>query len=369
MRDLSDNSVETILLSQYPLPYDKIGSWTTMYRNYLNNPHSINIVICKEPKEKIRSVKYYFVNENLPLKIKMKLAGNSKLGYLKALKKAIRENTGRMIIQIIDNSGLTLEVNKYLCATGRRRDFYLQHFYHGFPPFPEKSTVYNSIDELILLTHDSHQAIRAKYGELTCRVSVLHNGIDTAKFCNIDDHARQKLLQQFGFTGKKVFLWCANDRPKKGLDFILGVWKSVHEKHKETVLMIIGSERNDQIKGVQFLGKIPNDDLPQYYQITDAYLFPTFYEEGFGLSLIEAMHCGAFSIASAVGGVPEVLQYGALGRLIQDPHSEAEWEQAITDVIHENYNLPQIPQNLYSLQQWNAGMNAIINNAKTAFTK
>lgn len=357
--------VKTLLLSQFPLPYAHIGSWTTLYRNYLSAAHGIDILICKPPKERIPSVQYYEVKESLPLQIKMRLTRNNKLGYLNALKKAIRENPGRLVIQVIDDSGLTVEVNRLLLATGRRKDFYLQHFYHGFSAFPQaKWPLYEAVDELTLLTHDSHKAILSEYGPLNCHVSVLHNGIDTRRFHKVDPARKHALQQQLGLAGKKVFMWCSADRPKKGLDFILKVWQKLYSDERQMLLVVIGATREQSYDGVTFLGRIPNESLAEYYQAADCYLFPTLWEEPFGLSLIEAMHCGAFCIASALGGVPEVLQYGKLGKLVQNPLDPAQWEQTINEFMDRKYPQPQIPESIYTLEQWNDGMNQIINASK-----
>jgi len=66
--------------------------------------------------------------------------------------------------------------------------------------------------------------------------------------------------------------------------------------------------RNHLLKtGVVYLGRIPNKKVAAYFQASECYLFPTLWHEAFGLSLIEALHCGNFCIASAIGGVSEVL--------------------------------------------------------------
>jgi L-malate glycosyltransferase len=121
-----------------------------------------------------------------------------------------------------------------------------------------------------------------------------------------------------------------------------------------------------KIEGVHYFGRIPNDKLPEYLQTTDCYLFPTLWHEGFGMSLIEALHCGNYCIASSIGGVPEVLQYGKLGKLIVNPHFVKEWEQAMMEFIENQISLPVISSDLYSTASWTEGMNAIISTAKNS---
>ena len=130
------------------------------------------------------------------------------------------------------------------------------------------------------------------------------------------------------------------------------------------VLWVIGCEPKTPIEGVHYLGRIANDELASYFQASDCYLFPTLWHEGFGLSLIEALHCGNFCIASAIGGVPEVLQYGKLGHLIDKPHYVSEWQKAITDYIENPQRGSSINPELYSSGSWSEGMNKIIMEAK-----
>lgn len=358
---------QVILISQFPLPYSKIGSWTTMYYNYLGSNHQIDYIICRKPEGVFDTVKYQFVSENLVDKIKRKFLKKPYLEYLKALGLVLKPNN-KYIIQIVDNFGIVKPLQDFLIQNDLRENCQIQFFYHGFPPFLENfhgRLFFESIDEMILLTHDSYKEHKDRYTILPCKFSVLYNGIDTEKFHKISSGEKVYFKNQLDLKDKKVFIWCSKDLPKKGLDFILEIWKKIHLQNKNTALLVIGATRNNQIEGVSFLGKIPNNELPKYYQMSDCYLFPTLCHEGFGMSLIEAMHSGCYCIASSLGGVPEVLQYGKLGKLIENPHFQQEWEEAILEFLNQTeIKDVVIPDDLYSTQSWNLGMNKIIENAK-----
>jgi glycosyltransferase involved in cell wall biosynthesis len=107
--------------------------------------------------------------------------------------------------------------------------------------------------------------------------------------------------------------------PKRGCT-IAGCLEKYLRKKQDIVLWVIRCEAKIPHYGVAFFGRIPNDELAVYFQAADCYLFPTLCHEGFGLSLIEALHCGNYTIASTLGGVPKVLQYGKVGMLIENPH-------------------------------------------------
>ncbi|WP_244160823.1 glycosyltransferase family 4 protein [Flavobacterium defluvii] len=333
----------------------------------MTSDHQIDHIICSKPETFFENVKYQIASEDIIDKIKRKFFKKRYLGYLKALNQVIKPDN-KYIIQIVDNFGIVKPLQEFLVKKGLRQNFQIQFFYHGYPPFLENFRgrwFFESIDEMVLLTHDSYKVHKDCYTILPCKFSVLHNGIDTTKFNKATFEQKINLRNELDLKDKKVFIWCSKDLPKKGLDFILQVWKNIYSQYKNTALLVVGAKRNIQIEGVHFLGSVPNNELPKYYQMSDCYLFPTLWHEGFGLSLIEALHSGCYCIASALGGVPEVLQYGKLGKLIENPHFQQEWEDAILEFLNQKeINETIIPDNLYSAQSWNLGMNKIIENAK-----
>lgn len=358
---------KVILISQFPLPYSHIGSWTTMYRNYLEKQNGIDIIICEKPDYYFENVAYQIVeSSNFSTQFLQKITKKKYLKYTDALDKIIKSGE-RYIIQIVDNYGVAKAVQKHLEKRGIKKQCYLQFFYHGFPAMSSTQQglrFYENTDEIIVLTKSSYQHFKTHATILPCRFSILNNGIDTTKFFALSPNEKQSLKETMNFKDQKIFVWCSQDRPKKGLDLILDVWKRISKVYTNSTLLIIGCDAKSPQDGVQYLGKIPNDALPKYYQIADAYLFPTLCLEGFGMSLIEALHCGCYCIASALGGVPEVLQFGKLGKLIENPHFITEWVQAIEDFLSTDLEPIAISSDLYSATKWQSDMNAIISQAK-----
>lgn len=83
------------------------------------------------------------------------------------------------------------------------------------------------------------------------------------------------------------------------------------------------------------------------------------------MSLAEALHCGCYCIASALGGVPEVLNFGKWGVLIENPNFVLEWITAIQDFLDNKTKLFEFPNDVFTAQKWNLEMNQIIENAKS----
>ena len=361
---------KVILLSQNPLPFSKIGSWTTLYKNYLDGEHLIDYVVCLEPEVKWETVNYSFVSNDIQTKIIKKWSKKPYFAYLKALDEIIVPNQ-KYIIQVVDNFGIIAPLVAFLKKKGVRNNFYIQFFYHGFTPFYgnfESRWFYENIEEMVLLTHDSYKKHLELYAILPTRFSILHNGINTKQFFPLPEEEKLHLKKKLGAENKTVFVWCSQDRPKKGLHLILDVWKRTYATRQDIVLWVIGCEPKTPQDGVVYLGQILNKELATYFQAADAYLFPTLWHEGFGMSLIEALHSGCFCIASALGGVPEVLEYGKYGKLIENPHFIKDWEKAIVDFLEKPLPLNTISPNIYSTECWNQNMNLIIDNAKKSLS-
>jgi glycosyltransferase involved in cell wall biosynthesis len=58
---------------------------------------------------------------------------------------------------------------------------------------------------------------------------------------------------------------------------------------------------------VHFLGRVPENILPQMYAAADVFVIPTAELECFGLIALEALACGRPVLATPVGAIPEVV--------------------------------------------------------------
>jgi len=92
-------------------------------------------------------------------------------------------------------------------------------------------------------------------------------------------------------------------------------------------LKIIGSGRDEgmlrKIAGptIEFLGKVNDDKLVEYYKKCKALIFPGV--EDFGLTVVEAQHFGAPIIAFRGGGALETIIEGKTGCFFEQPNRES----------------------------------------------
>jgi glycosyltransferase involved in cell wall biosynthesis len=84
--------------------------------------------------------------------------------------------------------------------------------------------------------------------------------------------------------------------------------------------------------GIEYLGETSHGKKVALLQNARATLFPIEWEEPFGLVMIESMACGTPVIATRWGAVPEVIEHGRSG-IVVDDYREMAGALAATDEL------------------------------------
>lgn len=145
------------------------------------------------------------------------------------------------------------------------------------------------------------------------------------------------LKEQFGIQDdEKVIIHVSNFRKIKNLPHIVDAFMKIRANMKAKLLLVgDGPEKHrvmDQVKeshyvkDVLFLGK--QENLAELYAISDLKLLLS-QQESFGLVLLEAMACGVPCIGSDVGGIPEVIDHGVDGYIVELGDTDAVAEYAV----------------------------------------
>jgi glycosyltransferase involved in cell wall biosynthesis len=74
------------------------------------------------------------------------------------------------------------------------------------------------------------------------------------------------------------------------------------------------------VGGIEYLGEVSHGEKVELLQDARATLFPIEWEEPFGLVMIESMACGTPVIATRWGAVPEVIEHGRSGIIVDRYH-------------------------------------------------
>jgi glycosyltransferase involved in cell wall biosynthesis len=172
------------------------------------------------------------------------------------------------------------------------------------------------------------------------RTKVVYGGADPARFSPEPDAARHGVL----FVGRLT--------PHKGVD------RLIEALPEDAALRVVGSAGHDPDpperdypnllrrlgaqRRVEFLGIVPDPDLPSLYRGAQVLALPSVHRtcygrevarsELLGLAAIEAMASGTPVVASRLGGLPEVVEDGVTGFLVE-PGNVAELRGRLAELL------------------------------------
>ncbi|MFF6015529.1 N-acetyl-alpha-D-glucosaminyl L-malate synthase BshA [Lysinibacillus fusiformis] len=192
------------------------------------------------------------------------------------------------------------------------------------------------IDKSDIVTSVSH-ALKEQTYELIDTVKpieTIYNFVDEREYFPRNSG---NLKEQFGIQeDEKVLIHVSNFRKIKNLPHIIDAFMKIRTNVKAKLLLVgDGPEKHrvmDQVKespymkDVLFLGK--QENLAELYAISDLKLLLS-QQESFGLVLLEAMACGVPCIGTNVGGIPEVIEHGVDGFIVELGDTEAVAEYAV----------------------------------------
>lgn len=185
--------------------------------------------------------------------------------------------------------------------------------------------------------------------ETTKPIETIYNFVDEDVFYPMDG---SKLKKEFGIReDERVLIHVSNFRKIKNIPDIIEAFMKVREAIPAKLLLVgDGPEKHrimDKVKtmpyknDVLFLGK--QENIAELFSISDLKLLLS-EKESFGLVLLEAMACGVPGIGTNIGGIPEVVDHGTNGYLVELGDVDAVAHYAI-ELLSDEAKLTQFRMN------------------------
>jgi glycosyltransferase involved in cell wall biosynthesis len=173
-------------------------------------------------------------------------------------------------------------------------------------------------------------------------VTVVHHGVDLARFTTQDPDRQARTLARYGIAEPYLLYPARLEHP--GKNHVTAVAALAHLRRRgeplpslvfagspwrqsEEILALIAKEGLED--RVTITGFIPDEELVDLYHGATAMLYPSRYE-GFGMPLVEAMAAGLPIICSTAACLPEVV--GDAGILV-DPEDAAAFAEAVARLL------------------------------------
>ena len=164
---------------------------------------------------------------------------------------------------------------------------------------------------------------------------IVYNGIDSKFFCDIKHKNKTESLRLI-YVGRLY--------KTKGISILISACKILKDQKVEFKLIIVGEgEEKENLEKqviqyeleeiVSFVGK--QNNVIDWLDNADIFIYPSIWEEGFGISVVEAMSRGCIPITFNRGGLPEIIDNGKNGFLV-DKIDEKELAQKIKEVDQLN---------------------------------
>lgn len=219
--------------------------------------------------------------------------------------------------------------------------------------------------KVIAISNDVKESLVGYLGIPENHISVIYNGVDTSRFTtNIQENLNNPV--RLVYVGRLI--------EEKGVQLTLEALSNLPKGLKWTFDVIgDGSYRKEleqqvntlEVKNqIHFMGNCVN--VPELLKEHDVFIHMPECEEGFGITIIEAMAVGLLCICREKGGILEIVTNGKDGILV---HSKEELTEVLTDILSrsEKYEVLKLRENAvnrakdFDIKQFSKHLDAFIN--------
>jgi alpha-maltose-1-phosphate synthase len=216
-------------------------------------------------------------------------------------------------------------------------------------------TAYQNADGVIAVSQAMKEDVQTLYGVAPDRVRVIHNGIDPDEYC---PRAAPHTIRRLGIdpdvpfvlfvgrvTRQKGILHLVRAIPHitPGVQVVLCAGAPDTDEIGREMTSLVETARQESEADIVWIPEmLPKEDVIALYSHAAVFVCPSVYEP-FGIINIEAMACETPVVASAVGGIPEIIVPGETGTLVHfealgdgsaEPKEPDAFSRALADAIN-----------------------------------
>lgn len=271
--------------------------------NYLKNMDmegmELVVVVYEKTQKEIRDELITYVKiEELPQR------QQNLFGYIRGLFRILKKKNFD-VIHIHGNSG-TMAIETVIAKFFRIKKI-ITHCHNTTCSHP---VLNRFLKKIMMCTSDVHMACSAAAGKWMYKKNfvVLNNAIDIEKFA-YNEEIRTAYRAALNISDKFVLGHVGHFTEQKNHEFLLRTFQKVHEREKNTILLLLGPKGvlyedmvtlAEQLKiqdAVMFLGT--RKDIYNFYQVMDLFVMPSKWE-GLPLAMLEAQMSGLNVLVSDV---------------------------------------------------------------------
>lgn len=262
---------------------------------------------------------------------------------------------------IVNHSNSPIACAHVLAVKRKKKNVKLLMYLHGAAedmyPHNYKKRIYLSYikrtakraDEIVAISHYVKTSCAQAFNISESRITVIYNGVDCLKFTPKNRPYRADDVLKLIYVGR-VF-------KKKGLDLLV---KAVALLPSDTNISVTVVGTGPELSNLQLLSKelgIEDKisflglrmDIPNLLKEADFFVHPAVWNEGFGITLIESLATGLPCIAFNRGAIPEIIEDGKNGYLLQTV-SDTELAQKIMFCYNDLDNLKYSAMSDYAIK-------------------
>ena len=229
-----------------------------------------------------------------------------------------------------------------------------------------EKTALEMADALIAVSEETKDDVLKYFDVDENKVKVIYNGINLQEYVVTDETST---LERFGIDQNKPYvLFVGRITRQKGIIHLVNAIKYI-DSETQIVLCAgapdtpeIAKEMEDSVNEVRKTREnviwidemLPKEEVIQLYSHADVFCCPSIYEP-FGIINIEAMACKTAVVASAVGGIKEVVVDGVTGILVPveqldaapfEPVNPEKFAKDLADGVNKIISNPELKQSM-----------------------